>query len=141
MPTGSRIKSRAIRQIQGVLSGMAQISLKRVSIALGLIFALVVAIGLVVDWRTKESVNQLIQSPETGSRVIIAAVRAWQADKQGCPTARELQDAKLIDPFHVTDRWRSRYLIECAEERLKVRSLGPDRKLDTPDDVVVSERK
>ena len=120
---------------------MAQISLKRLSIVLGLILILFVAIGAIVDWRSKQAVNRLLQSPETSSRVIVAAVRAWQAEQPGCPTVQALQDAKLLDPFHVTDRWGSRYQIECVRETIEVRSPGPDLKLDTADDVVTTQRR
>ena len=120
---------------------MAQVSLKRILLALGLVLALLLAVGVFVHSRSQAAVNQLLQSPETGSRIVIAAVQAWHGEKQGCPTAQELEEANLLDPFYVADGWGSRYLIECTEEHIKVRSLGPDRQLNTPDDVVVSKRK
>ena len=121
--------------------GCSKISLKRISFALGLVLALLLAVGVFVHFRSQAALNQLLQSPQAGARIIIAAVQAWQAEKQGCPAAQELEEAKLLDPFYVTDGWGSRYLIECAKEQIKVRSLGPDRQLDTPDDVIVSKRK
>jgi len=120
---------------------MSPISLKRISLALGLVLAFAGSIAWVVGSRRQREVDQMMQSPAQISRIVIRAVQMWQADNPGCPNLRQLQDAKVLDSAFAADRWGSSSLIECGTETIKVHSLGPDRQLDTADDVLVSQRK
>jgi hypothetical protein len=120
---------------------MAKISLKRILLALGLVFALTGAVGIPIVWRGQQEYNRHMISPQVQSRFIIASVEVWQTEKRGCPTVQELLDEKHLDYSLATDQWGSRYLIECESETVQVRSLGPDRQLHTKDDVVVGKRR
>ena len=120
---------------------MAKISLKRILLALGLVFALTGAIVVPFVWRRQQEFNRHMFSPQVQSGFIIASVEAWQTQKGGCPTVQELLDEKYLDSSLATDQWGSRYLIECAGETIQIRSLGPDRQLNTQDDVLVGKRR
>ena len=120
---------------------MAKISLKRVLLALGLVFALTGAVVVPIAWRGQQEFNRHMRSPQVQSRSIIASVEVWQTEKRGCPTVQELLDEKHLDSSFATDQWGSRYLVECAGETIQIRSLGPDRQLHTKDDVVVGKRR
>jgi len=122
---------------------MAKISLKRILLALGLVFALTGAVVIPIVWRGQQEFNRHMLSPQVQSRFIIASVEAWQwqTAMRGCPTVQELLDEKHLDSSLATDQWGSRYLVECAGETIQIRSLGPDRQLHTKDDVVVGKRR
>ena len=120
---------------------MAKINWKRTALTLGLVLALTGVGLMIVGLRGQARVNQMRQSPQGASSVIVNAVQMWQTARQGCPTVQELQAEKFLDAFDATDQWGSRYLIECAAATITVHSLGPDRQLDTRDDVRVSKRR
>lgn len=120
---------------------MAKIGLKRILLALGLIFALTAAVVVPVGWHRLKEDSLHVISPQFQSRVIISSVESWLSERRGCPTVQELLDEKYLDSSLATDQWGSRYLIECAGETIQIRSLGPDRRLHTRDDVVVDERR
>jgi len=62
------------------------------------------------------------------------AFRAQHAD--GCPTLSSLQEEELLSRnARSDDAWGNRFRIACADGELTVRSAGPDRKLNTPDDI------
>jgi hypothetical protein len=48
---------------------------------------------------------------------------------------------QLLDPAFAADRGGSSSLIERGTDTVKIHSRGPDRRLDTADDVLVSQRK
>jgi hypothetical protein len=56
----------------------------------------------------------------------------------GCPTTEDIEaeselpsDAKTA----IRDAWGARFQIECIQDRIIVRSAGPDKKVGTDDDV------
>ena len=75
----------------------------------------------------------------TDARTVRQAVRTWRMehDASGCPKVDELRQAGLLDSDSRSgDAWGEPWLIQCSED-VSVVSGGPDRKLDTPDDIRV----
>ena len=71
-------------------------------------------------------------------RTIRAAVRTWwlTSDPSRCPTLKELVAEGILDPDgHQSDPWGTAFAIACDQREAIVRSAGPDRKLDTEDDI------
>jgi hypothetical protein len=112
-----------------------KISVKRIALALGAVFTLIGAAAAIVIPYKQAQVNEMMNSPELEARVIVSSAMAWQAEKQGCPTTRELEAQHYLDPAFETDPWGSRYLIECGADNFRIHSLGPDRRPNTRDDV------
>ena len=72
--------------------------------------------------------------------IIYSAAVAWQIDHGAatCPTTRQIIAGKYLpSQTRLVDTWDQAYVISCARLKLTVTSLGPDRKLGTPDDIVV----
>ncbi len=72
--------------------------------------------------------------------IIHSAAAAWQIDHGAatCPTIRQIIAGKYLpSQTRLVDTWDQAYVISCARLKLTVTSLGPDRKLGTPDDIVV----
>jgi prepilin-type N-terminal cleavage/methylation domain-containing protein len=54
-----------------------------------------------------------------------------------CPTRDRLIDDGVIDEAGApNDPWGGAYVIECKDDRVSVRSAGPDKSLNTEDDIV-----
>jgi len=53
----------------------------------------------------------------------------------GCPTIKELVDAKHLDAKKTDDPWGTPFKIQCDGDEITVISAGRDRKEGTPDDV------
>ena len=118
-----------------------KISVKRIALALGAIFALFGTVFAVVIRYRQAQVTEMMLSPEFSAPVIVSAAQAWQTDKQGCPTAEKLEAEHFLDPLRATDPWGSPYLIECGEDDFGIHSLGPDRRPNTQDDVWIRRPK
>jgi general secretion pathway protein G len=71
------------------------------------------------------------------ARNLRGAASLWRGDHPAeCPTPAALRDAKAIDRgASVEDAWGSPFVIQCEAEDVTVVSLGPDRTIDTPDDL------
>jgi general secretion pathway protein G len=81
-----------------------------------------------------------IKTAETAARTIRSAVHQWQAlnAETSCPTVSQLIEDRQIDPGTETDDpWGGAYSIACPGGDVVVASMGPDRKKDTEDDVVI----
>ncbi|HEX9618905.1 MAG TPA: type II secretion system protein [Polyangiaceae bacterium] len=81
-----------------------------------------------------------VKTAETAARTIRNAVHQWQAlnAETSCPTVSQLIEEKQIDPGTETnDPWGSGYTITCPNDEVVVASMGPDRKKDTEDDIVI----
>jgi type II secretory pathway pseudopilin PulG len=67
-------------------------------------------------------------------------VSAWRLDHRGepCPSFAQLRAEKFVDrQSSPRDPWGTNYVIECADDDVTIKSRGPDRAPDTPDDIVV----
>jgi general secretion pathway protein G len=81
-----------------------------------------------------------IRDAETQGAVLRQQAQAWRSlsAHEECPTPeRLLKDGVLDEGSRLKDGWETPYVIECEGERIQVRSAGPDRKLVTPDDIVI----
>jgi hypothetical protein len=65
-------------------------------------------------------------------------VEAYQrlGDAQICPNVRLLEQSRLLrGSAHARDPWGTHYEVVCQSHAVNVRSLGPDRKRGTRDDI------
>jgi general secretion pathway protein G len=53
----------------------------------------------------------------------------------GCPTIKDLTEARQIDAKKVDDPWGTQFKISCDGDEITVTSAGRDRKEGTPDDI------
>jgi general secretion pathway protein G len=53
----------------------------------------------------------------------------------GCPSVKDLIDAKQIDGKKTEDPWGTQFKISCDGDEITVTSAGADRKEGTPDDI------
>lgn len=87
------------------------------------------------------------------SRVDTAALSAGEVKKaadlyqnlnatgDACPTIQDLTASKTLDPQKLDDPWGTPFKIGCEDGEVVVRSLGKDRKENTPDDVLAGMTK
>ena len=53
-----------------------------------------------------------------------------------CPSVAQIEDSKLLrGGLKAEDPWGTRYEVVCKDRRVHVRSLGPDRRPNTADDI------
>jgi len=77
---------------------------------------------------------------KTSAQSLFHVVEAWRSmnTSSECPSLDQLLEANLLsEASNVEDPWGERYSIVCFDARMKVMSSGPDRKLDTDDDIHV----
>jgi type II secretory pathway pseudopilin PulG len=66
----------------------------------------------------------------------IAEAYRLLGDAPICPNVVQLEQSKLLrGSAHARDPWGTRYEVVCQSHAVNVRSLGPDRKRGTPDDI------
>jgi hypothetical protein len=117
---------------------MRRVSLKRILGALAVVFVLAGLAFRLLLWTKLQQAGA--RTPRVDADVLLQAVGAWRWEHgpNACPSLVELRDAALIDlgwPLS-TDPWKNQYVIECEAESVRVLSPGPDRKANTPDDLV-----
>lgn len=99
------------------------------------------AVGLAV-FHYKASAERKLA--ETDARSIRQAVRTATAtgELQDCPSYDELRQRELVEGgSRGQDPWQRPYELRCPQDsprNVVVTSAGPDRKLGTEDDIVVS---
>lgn len=65
----------------------------------------------------------------------------WQAQHEGCPTAGQIVEAKLVSTeLRTADAWDRPYRVTCGPKGPQVTSSGPDQLFDTADDIVAGEK-
>lgn len=87
--------------------------------------------------KAKESTTQ------TNTRGIRAAIRTWwlEHDPVECPDFDDLVKSGALDEdSNERDAWGEPWHIQCAEGNVTVSSAGPDRQLDTADDIRAPQR-
>lgn len=85
------------------------------------------------------------QSPQVNqakidARVIQPVAELYVRGHAGtvCPSPAQLRSERELSPASKTvDPWGSAYVIRCETSGTRVASNGPDRKPNTPDDIVV----
>lgn len=82
--------------------------------------------------------------PELQQREAMLAIGAatfqWQIyhGDSICPSIRQLLEGKFLDPgVPKVDAWAQPFTITCMDDGAEVKSLGPDKKGGTSDDVMV----
>lgn len=84
-----------------------------------------------------------VKTAQTAARTVRNAVQQWQLsnnDYASCPTVSELvQDKQLDSGQATTDPWGEDFVITCEADEVVVHSHGPDKKPDSPDDIVVPQ--
>lgn len=118
---------------------MLKVSMKRILIAHALVLGLAGSIIVIVGSHRLGQAN--VRTPEDDYNPLCDGVERWRLERHLCPTVNELETARYIDPSNAMDPWGSPYLIECVGDLIKTHSLGPDRQLNTQDDVVVKRRR
>lgn len=81
-----------------------------------------------------------VKTAETAARTVRNAVSQWQLSNNdySCPTVSQLiQDKQLDSGQNTSDPWGAEFTITCNSDEVIVSSGGPDKKVGTPDDVVV----
>jgi general secretion pathway protein G len=83
-----------------------------------------------------------IQTASANCREVRNAVSRFRArGGDQCPTLAQLVSEKEIDTAaKLDDPWGSPYKIECAEDEVYVTSLGPDKKENSADDIVIPKK-
>ena len=67
---------------------------------------------------------------------IVEAYQLLGGDR--CPSVVQLEESKLLRRGpHAQDPWGTRYEVVCETEAVNVRSLGPDRRRGTADDIAL----
>jgi hypothetical protein len=118
---------------------MRRVRLKRILGALAVVFVLAGLAFRLLIWTKLQQAGA--RTPRVDADMLLEAVRAWRFDHgpNACPSPVELRDAALVDlgePLP-TDPWKNQYVIECEAESVRILSPGPDRKANTPDDLVM----
>lgn len=93
-----------------------------------------VALALVAVFAFLEEMKEAY-GDEPASETILRAARGYAARHDECPTVDALIAARRLDEYEETDPWGNEFVIECEGSRIEVRSAGPDRQLDTDDDI------
>ena len=81
-----------------------------------------------------------INTAKTNARMIRTAIMDWQRvnNEVSCPTVSQLVQEKHIDSAAETDDpWGKPYVLSCTDDDVYVKSLGPDKKRGTKDDIAV----
>ena len=80
-----------------------------------------------------------LKTAATGAAAVRAAAQQWKIDNPDCPSLSQLVEDKMLDSNQsVKDPWDSDFTVSCTEDDdVVVTSPGPDKKLSTPDDIVV----
>lgn len=75
----------------------------------------------------------------TALRAVVGFWRLEQGGRTRCPTLRDLAAAPSsgFDPNTMTlDPWGRPFEVDCLQGIVRLRSLGPDRQPNTPDDII-----
>ncbi len=134
--TVETMKRKALRAKRAVERGMTLIEIMIVVAIIAMVTAGVAAVALP---KMKEA---QIKQAATGARVIRVAVQQWQLaenEYSECPTVSQLVADKQLDAGQDTaDPWGEDYSVVCTEDdEVIVASTGPDKKVDTKDDIVI----
>lgn len=81
-----------------------------------------------------------IKMTETNARAVRNAIQQWRGmnGSADCPSISQLQQDKAIDAASKTDdAWGKPFKIQCTEDEVVIVSPGPDKKENTPDDIIV----
>ncbi len=81
-----------------------------------------------------------VDTATTNAQQIRNAINRWRATRGGtdCPTISQLVQDKEIDSASKTDDpWGQAYKIVCTEDDVFISTPGPDKKENTPDDIMV----
>jgi hypothetical protein len=103
----------------------------------GLLASVLVTAGLAA-WPGRGCVGVgAFELTRTRLSVLHAAVAQWRATHWGvCPSVARLQaDDALDTDFRATDAWDNPIEITCVGDGFTVRSAGPDRHIETADDL------
>src|SRR5262249_27681575 len=112
--------------------GLSLIEIMVVIVIMGLISAGVAA-AVMSHW---DEVRK--RTTETNARSLRQIAVGWRLTHDGCPTATVLLEDHAIDEAsRLRDAWGTAFEIRCDSERTIVCSLGPDRTMDTSDDIVI----
>lgn len=77
------------------------------------------------------------------ARIVRTAVKAYWLEEgtDDCPTVERLVLAGALESDgRRADPWGQPFKIDCSENEVKVTSAGKDKRMGTPDDVVVPAR-
>ena len=123
----TRVRRTSARQ------GMTLIEIMIVVVIMAMIAA---AAGIGV-MNAKKGVD--IDTARTGVRSLASAAEAYMLQHRGaCPSMAELEESKLLRRgSSIEDPWGIEYLLGCEDEGVAVRSAGPDREMNTDDDITL----
>ncbi len=87
------------------------------------------------------AVGPQVEQTRVTLSVLRAAVGFWRLEhgRTQCPTIRDLASSTSTGFNQQTmalDPWGSAFEIDCLAGTVRLRSLGPDRRAETPDDIL-----
>lgn len=91
---------------------------------------------------TSTAVGPEVETTRVTLSVLRAAVGFWRLEHGGrtrCPTLRDLASSTSTgfnEQTMARDPWGSPYEIDCLEGTVRLRSLGPDKRAETSDDIL-----
>jgi general secretion pathway protein G len=115
-------------------------TLIEIMIVVAIIAMVMGAVAVVAIPKMKEA---QISTCKSAVRTVRSAVQQWQLsnnDYSSCPTVSQLVQDKQLDAGQATtDPWGGDFSIKCEGEDVVVSSNGPDKKPDSPDDIVIPQ--
>jgi general secretion pathway protein G len=115
-------------------------TLIEIMIVVAIIAMVMGAVAVVAIPKMKEA---QISTCKSAVRTVRSAVQQWQLsnnDYSSCPTVSQLVQDKQLDAGQATtDPWGGDFAIKCEGEDVVVSSNGPDKKPDSPDDIVIPQ--
>jgi hypothetical protein len=119
---------------------MQRTSIARILAALAALALLAGLVFRVLLWPKLQQAGA--RTPRVDAAILLHAVVDWRSSHgpTACPSLAELRGAMLIDPGEPlpTDPWHHQYIIECAGESVAIRAPGPDGKVNTLDDLLMT---
>ena len=118
-----------------------QRGISRFEAKLGVLVGALTVTGVVFATSRADDDQRQRVSEQAASKILSAATRFAKESGSGCPTISSLmEDDLLAKDTQLSDAWGERFRVEC-DSGFSVHSAGADGKLDSDDDVHVSDNQ
>lgn len=126
----ARRRRRARRRYRKHLSGMTLIEVMIVMVIMAMV-AVAAGFAVMPVYR-----RQQIQQAKTDAASIRQMVIAYQLTYDACPDVQALVDKEILSASTTSkDPWGTPFEIACDDTEPSVISAGPDKELNTEDDI------